>query len=348
VTAGPVLVTGGSGFAGSYVIRELLDRGREVVNFDVSDYRAESRFTIGDEAASVPLERGSIDDWPRVIEVFLRHRPRAVVHAGGIMDVAYLDQHPRIALTTNVGGAVNLLEAARIVGSVERFVLFSTIAVIGRKLYDPIDANHPTVTARDGPLGAYSAAKAAIEAFAFTYLQTAALDVRIVRPSALYGFGMSWFAPNYMKNIVEPAVLGESVRLPTGGQVPRDYTNAVDLAGLVLAILDGPDDSDRLFYAATGRPLRTASDVCAIVRQAVPGARVEIGDEWTESDLAELPIRGRYDISNARLGLGWEPQLADLQAGIEDYIRRFSAYLDAGGVPTPPPPGLEKAPGAAS
>jgi UDP-glucose 4-epimerase len=348
MTAGPVLVTGGSGFAGSYLIRELLDRGRAAVNFDVADYRAESRFTIGDRAASVPLERGSIDDWPRVMEVFLRHRPTAVVHAGGIMDVNYLDEHPRVALTTNVGGAVNLLEAARLVGSVERFVLLSTIAVIGRKLYEPIDAKHPTVTSRDGPLGAYSAAKAAAEAFAFTYLQTAGLDIRIVRPSALYGFGMSWYAPNYMKNIVEPAVLGEPVLLPTGGKVPRDYTNAADLAGLVLAILDGPDDADRLYYAATGRPLRTAADVCAIVRETVPGARVEIGDEWSESDLGELPLRGRYDISNARLGLGWEPSFPDLEDGIEDYVRRFRAYLDSGGVATPPPPDLQKAPGAGS
>jgi nucleoside-diphosphate-sugar epimerase len=303
---------------------------------------------IGQELDSVPLERGSIDDWPRLIEVFLRHEPSAVIHAGGIMDAAYLDEHPMIALQTNVGGAVNLLEASRLLGGIERFIFLSTVAVVGRKMYEPMDGNHPMVTANDGPLGAYSAAKAAGEAFCFTYTQCHGLDTRIVRPSALYGFGMSWFAPNYMKNIVEPAVLGEPVRLPTGGQVPRDYTNAVDLAGLVLAILDGPDDSDRLFYAATGRPLRTASDVCAIVREAVPGARVEIGDEWTESDLAELPIRGRYDISNARRELGWEPQLADLETGIEDYIRRFSAYLDAGGVPTPPPPGLEKAPGAAS
>jgi UDP-glucose 4-epimerase len=348
VAAGPVLVTGGSGFAGSYIVRELLDRGCEVVNLDLADYRQESRFTIGDGIASVPFERASIDDWPRVMEVFLRHRPHAVVHAGGIMDVEYLDRHPLVALKTNVGGAVSLLEASRIVGSVDRFVLLSTIAVIGRKQYDPIDVNHPTVTAKDGPLGAYSAAKASAEAFCFTYLQTAGLDIRIVRPSALYGFGMSWFAPNYIKNIVEPAVAGEPVVLSSGGQVPRDYTNVVDLASLVVAILNGPEHADRVFYAATGRPLRTAADVCTIVRALVPGSRVEIGDAWTDSDLAELPIRGQYDISNARAGLGWEPRFADLEAGIEDYIQRFRAFLSAGGTPTPPPPGLENAPGAAS
>ena len=45
-SSGPVLVTGGSGFAGSYIIRALLDLGRRVVNYDLGDYRAESRFVM--------------------------------------------------------------------------------------------------------------------------------------------------------------------------------------------------------------------------------------------------------------------------------------------------------------
>ena len=239
VSERPVLVTGGAGFAGSYVISELLAKGRQVICYDLADFRPESRFVLGEMARAVTLERGSIDDWPRVIEVMLAHRPSAVVHAGGIMNTAFLDRHPTIAFRTNLGGTLNLLEAARLVGGVDRFVFFSTIAVIGRVLYEPVDANHPVLSARDGPLGAYSAVKAAGEAFCFTYRQSFGLDTRIVRPSALYGFGMSWFAPNYMKNIVEPALEGRPVRLRTGGQVPRDYTHAADLASLVVAIIDG-------------------------------------------------------------------------------------------------------------
>jgi nucleoside-diphosphate-sugar epimerase len=342
-----IVVTGGSGFAGSYIIRTLLDRDYRVINFDLADYRQEARFVIGD-VDDVVFERGSIDDWPRVLEVFLAHRPRAVIHAGGIMDTAYLDEHPTIALRTNVGGCVNLLEASRLLGDVRRFVFLSTIAVIGRKLYEPIDANHPTVTAKDGPLGAYSAAKAAGEAFCFTYHQSFGLDTRVVRPSALYGFGMSWFAPNYMKNIVEPPLLGQSVRLASGGLVPRDYTNVIDLAALVVAVLEGPDDADRVFYGATGEPLSTAADVGEIVRQLVPGVSVEIREEWTEVDRAELPFRGQYDIRSAREQLGWEPRFASLRDGIADYVDRFRAYIDAGMSPTPPPPGLHGAPGLGS
>src|SRR5262249_15348812 len=163
--AGAVLVTGGAGFAGSYVLAELIARGHDVVCFDLSDFRPESRFVLGPDAAAIPLERGSIDDWPRVLEVVLAHRPKAIVHAGGIMDTAFLDEHPTIAFRTNLGGTLNLLEAARLIGGVERFVFFSTIAVVGRVLYEPVDANHPVLSARDGPLGAYSAAKASGEAF---------------------------------------------------------------------------------------------------------------------------------------------------------------------------------------
>jgi nucleoside-diphosphate-sugar epimerase len=340
----PVLVTGGAGFAGSYIVRELLDHGLDVVVYDLADFRSESRFVLGE--TPVELERGSIDDWPRVLEVVLRRRPSAVVHAGGMMDAAFLDEHPTVALRTNVGGSLNLLEASRIVGGVSRFIFLSTIAVIGRKLYEPIDASHPTVSARDGPLGAYSAAKAAVEGFCFSHNQFFGLDTRVVRPSALYGFGMSWYAPNYIKNIVEPAVLGEHVRLETGGQVPRDYTHAADVASLVRSILEGPEDGDRIYYGATGRPLRTASDVCAIVRELVPGSTVEIGDEWTDVDRSELPIRGQYDVSNG-LALGWQPRCAVLRDGVADYIERFRAFLVSGATPTPMPPGLRGAPGQA-
>ena len=344
----PILVTGGAGFAGSYVLNELLDAGHDVVCFDLAEFRAESRFLLAGKLDRVTVEQGSIDDWPRVFEVVLAHRPKAIVHAGGIMDTGLLDRHPTMAAHTNLGGTLNLLEASRLIGGVGRFVFFSTIGVIGRVLYEPVDANHPVLTARDGPLGAYGAAKAAAEMFCLAYTQSFGLDTRIVRPSALYGFGMSWFAPNYIKNIVEPALEGEPVRFKTGGQVPRDYTHAADLASLVAAILAGPDDADRIFFGATGRPLRTASEVGAIVRKLVPGAVVEIGDEWTEVDRQELPIRGQYSIENARASFGWEPRFGELEDGIADYIARYRAFVDAGGTPTPLPPGLRDAPGQAS
>jgi nucleoside-diphosphate-sugar epimerase len=339
-----VLVTGGAGFAGGYLVRELLDRGYKVVVFDLADFRAETRFVIGDKLEQVIAERGSVDNFPRILEVVMRHRPSVIAHLGAIMDIGLLDRNPMLALKVNAEGTLNIFEAARLHG-VRRVVMFSTIAVIGKKMYEPIDANHPTITARVGPLGAYSAAKVAAEAFAFAYNQSFGLDTRIVRPSALYGFGMSWFAPNYIKQIVEPAVLGEPVRLPSGGQVPRDYAHVSDLATLTAALLEAPDDSDRIFFGATGQPLRTGGDVGRIVRELVPGSVVEIGDSWTKVDRAELPFRGQISIANAEQQLGWKPRYARLEDGIGEYVERLHAYRAAGGTLTPRP-SLVNAPGS--
>jgi nucleoside-diphosphate-sugar epimerase len=342
--ARPVLVTGGAGFAGGYVVRRLLDDGDRVVVYDLADYRDESRFVIGEQIENVVTERGSIDNWPSVLSVIQRHQPRAIAHLAGIMDIGLLDRNPILALKVNVEGTCNILEGARLLG-VERVVVLSTIGVHGRKVYEPIDGDHPTVTSRDGPLGAYSAAKLAGEAFAYAYNQAFGLDIRIVRPSALYGFGMSWFAPNYVKNIVEPAVLGERVRLLAGGRVPRDYAHVADLAKLVSAVLACPAEADRVFYAATGLPLRTGGDVARIVRELVPDADIEVADEWTESDSAELRFRGEISIVNCVEQLGWSPTFPQLESGIDDYIQRFRAYLAAGGVPTARPV-LSGAPGS--
>jgi nucleoside-diphosphate-sugar epimerase len=330
----PVLVTGGAGFAGSYIVRQLLDDGFEVVIYDLGEYRPESRYVIGPDVDRIPLERGSIDTWPRIFEVVQRYRPGAIVHTANVMDIGLLDRNPIMALNVNVGGAVNVMETARLL-DVERVILFSSVAVHGQKLYEPIDVNHPTIMARIGPLGAYGAAKVAAEAFSYAYRDNFGLDTRVIRPSALYGFGMSWFAPNYVKNIVEPAILGEPVRLASGGPVPRSYIHAADVALLTSLVVSGPgpDHADHLFYAATDGPLRTGGDVARIVREQIPGADVEVADAMTESDKHELPFRGVISIDNARRQLGYEPRFMRLEDGIADYIERFRGFLAAGHTP---------------
>ncbi len=325
VTDGVVLVTGGAGFTGGYIVRELLDRGYRPVAYDLTDFRPETRFVIGPDVASVPLERGAVEDWPAFIRAVQRHRPSAIVHVASHMDLPYTDEHPIVALQTNVGGALCVYEAARTY-DVGRVIVFSSISVIPEILYEPLDANHPTMVARHGPREAYTASKVSIEAFGHFYSYRHGVDVRIVRPSALYGFGMSWTSPNYMKQIVEPAARGEPVALATGGPVPRDYIHVLDLAGLVSAILRGPDEADRVFFAGTGRPLSTGADVGRIVAELLPDVAVSVGDAWAPGDADDLPCRGRISIDNSATQLGWSPRFGDLRQGIAHYIERYRTF----------------------
>jgi hypothetical protein len=85
---------------------------------------------------------------------------------------------------------------------------------------------------------------------------------------------------------------------------------------LTAAVLDAPDDADRVFYAATGKPLVTAAQAAKLVMELVPGADIEIGDVLSEDDEVELGFRGVLSIENARRQLGWEPAYGSLRDGL--------------------------------
>ena len=324
------LVTGGAGFIGGNLVRTLLDTGRKVVVLDVRDFIPEARFTIGAAAADVPFELASIGDQARVLDVFRVHRPDEVVHAGMILDPAYLATNRTTAFQVNVGGVINLVEAMIAFG-VPRIVNFSSIGVLPRVMYEPIDANHPILLADAGPgTDFYGSTKVAAEAMLFAYNQALGLDFRTIRPSAVYGLGMNQFV-GPIKAMVENAVRNEPAHFEFGGAHPRAYTHARDVAGLVVAMLDAPEDADRIFYGSTGGGMVTTTEVAQIVRELVPGADVEIGEELSEAEKPVVALRAELSIENARAQLGWEPQYASIRDGIAQYVEDYRAFVEATG-----------------
>lgn len=136
----------------------------------------------------------------------------------------------------------------------------------------------------------------------------------------------------FVKTMVEEAVRGEPVRFEAGGPYPRAYTHIDDLATLMTAILDAADDADRVFFGASGGSLTAAAEVAAIVRELVPGARIEIGDRLGEADRYELNIRAPLSVADARSQLASSPRCLDIRDGVAQYIEAcaFLASATAG------------------
>jgi UDP-glucose 4-epimerase len=324
-STGPILITGGCGFIGSYVARILLSQGREAVAYDPQPLTEQTRHVLGDAWERYPYEEGGVEDWGRLVDVVNRIRPAAIIHGGAIVNTTWLFKHPFPAFQVNAGGTLNVLEAARVF-DVARVLFISSIGVLPSVQYQPIDVNHPLILAKEGPgSGFYGAAKVASEAFGFCYKDAFGTDFRVVRPSAPYGFAMGW--PMFVKPMVECAVRGEPVSFATGGPFPRSYTYIEDLASLIVAILDGPDDADRVFYGAHGGALTTAAEVAAIVHEFIPSADITIGDELSDSDQYELNFRAPLSVENAREQLGWVPRYTDMREGIAEYIERYREFV---------------------
>ncbi len=322
-----VLVTGGSGFIGSYVLRLLAERGDTVVNFDVREPGPEAAWWLKPVADRIQFVQGSIDDWADVVAAVKAHRPDGIIHIAAIVNLVLLNRRPGLALNVNVGGTFNVLEATRLF-NVERLVYFSSIAVLPGIQYEPVDVNHPVLLATEGPGASfYAAAKVACEALCWAYRQSFGLDFIILRPSAVFGFGMQW--PIFIKPMVENSVRGLPTRFEKGREFPRDYTHAADVAQLAVKAMDVPADEvqDRVFYGATGRPLVTAGEVAEVVKSLIPGADIEIGSGLSEADLLEIRYRGVLSIENAQEQLGYEPQFADIEQGVADYVETYRRYL---------------------
>jgi len=330
---GSIVVTGGLGFIGGYVTRALVEMGRDVVVVTRGHSPTpDMQFALRSCEGGYAIEIASVEDLSQLLEIFGRLHPKTVVHAASNVEVADLYHDPYRAFQTNLVGTVNVFEAARRTG-VERVVDFSSVAVLPAIQYQPIDAAHPVILPRQGPgSGAYGAAKAAGELFGFAYQQASGLDVRIIRPSAVYGFGMQWHSANYMKQFVEPAVRGERVSVPSGGRLPRDYTHVLDVAALAARVVDCEEDADRVFFAATGEPLVTAAEAAELVANLLPGSSIEISDTMTAEDEVEASFRGVISVENAKLQLGWTPTYSSLREGISEYIATYRAFLAETGV----------------
>src|SRR5215475_405451 len=116
-----ILVTGGAGYVGSHAVRVLAARGLDIVVLD--------DLSKGHREAVTPamLERGSLLDRSRLDDVFLRHRPDAVMHFASHCAVEESVEDPRKYFRDNLTGAIQLFEAVLDHG-VRRVVFSSSCA----------------------------------------------------------------------------------------------------------------------------------------------------------------------------------------------------------------------------
>ena len=318
-----IMITGGSGFLGTYVARMLAERGEHVVSFDAvppAPQLAALTAPFGDQIVYV---RGQTLDLTSLLRAVQQHHVTRIFHAAALYDPPYSLEDPAITFQVNVNGTINVLEAARFLG-VQRVVQSSSIAVYAPRQYEPIDERHPILIPSAGnPLGAYGASKAAAEIVGLTYYSTNGVDFIALRNSAIYGYGMRY--PMYIKPMVENSVLGRPTRFESGGEMRRDYTYVKDIAQAVIKALYIPaiQLKQRIFNIGSGA-LHSASQVAEVIRTILPDADIEIGAALSAMEQSDMQARGLLDLSAAHQQLHYEPRYP-LAVGIRDYIEMLQS-----------------------
>jgi len=314
------LVTGGTGFIGSYVARDLVEHGHDVVCYDLStDTRILEKLGVADD---VEVRRGDVTDPTDVVRAVRETGANKVVHLAALLTNTARD-NPRAALKVNVEGTNNVFEAARTLSDqVDRVSWASSAAV-----YAPphnYQGSDGWVTEDDlvYPDTLYGATKEYNEHQARVYAEDYDLSLVGLRPTVAYGPYRETGGSAFLANIVEKPALGESFSVEYGDQV-IDWQYVDDIAQAFRRGADAPDeDLGRHVYNVRGT-VATIREAVETVREIMPDADLEVSDE------GELPWTQKLDMTAAREDLGYDPEY-DLEAGFRAYIDvlREEAGLD--------------------
>jgi len=304
-----ILVTGASGFIGAAISVALAERGDDVWAFDITGSAA-----IEDARKRYPSLRfvpGEIAEWHHVAQVLKDAQPDAIVHCAAIVGVVASAAAPLAAVRVNIGGAVNLMEAMRLLG-VKRLINISTEEIYGHFQADTITEDHPC-----HPIMPYGITKFAVEQLARDYHRLHGLDCIHLRTCWVYGPGLPRERPP--KTLVDAAVDGKALHLPSGGDFRVDHVYIGDVVAGTLAALDKSDHRFDAYHIASGAA-PSMREIVEIVKDEVPGAELSIGPGPMQFGPGiDIVRKGAMDVSRARAELGYEPQF-DIRKGIAAYI----------------------------
>ncbi|KKP80138.1 MAG: UDP-glucose 4-epimerase [Candidatus Levybacteria bacterium GW2011_GWB1_35_5] len=148
-----ILVTGGAGYIGSFMVRKLLERGDEVTVFD--NLERGHRKAIDPRAKFI---KGDIKNNKDLEYLFVNSSFEAIMHFAGLIAVGESEEKPDLYYQNNVVGSKNLFKTALNIGRVKKFIFSSSAAVYGNPREIPIPESHPK-----NPTSEYGKNKLAVE-----------------------------------------------------------------------------------------------------------------------------------------------------------------------------------------
>jgi nucleoside-diphosphate-sugar epimerase len=293
------LVTGALGLVGVAVVEALAARGDRVIAMD------RQSGTIG----AVDVAGCDLRDVHRLYALVRDVPLDSVIHCGAHSGPMIARDNPFDLVAVNVLGTANVLELAR-ASRVRRFVYCSSVSVYGPTAAGPVRED-----ARLAPSTVYGATKMAAEAIVTAYAREHGLDAVSFRLSWVYGPNRK--TPCLLGRMIRDALAGRGTRVEWGADFPRQYIDAGDAAAGLVAGLDAPELSSRV-YNLTGGDYRTLGEVAALVRAVLPGADISLEKGVDPGD----DLQHEFDISAARRDLGYRPAIS-----LEQGIARFAGEL---------------------
>jgi nucleoside-diphosphate-sugar epimerase len=337
-----LLLTGGAGFLGYYLVQAALfwnrrsAKGRPVHLTVVDNYkrgapdwllalRGDPNLVLLEHDVRRPLPQG-----PREFHY--------IIHAAGIASPTYYRRFPIETMDTNIDGLRHLLEYARGRSAspepVQGFLFYSSSEIYG----DPLPGNIPTPedyrgnVSCTGPRACYDESKRYGETLCVNFARQYDLPVTMARPFNNYGPGLKITDRRVIPDYARDILAGRDIIMLSDGSPRRTFCYATDaIAGYYKVLVRGRPGEP--YNIGVEQPeismLELAERVTALGRELFDYAGRVVRQASTEQDyLVDNPTRRCPDITKARTELGYDPSVG-LAEGLRRALVWYSHNRDA-------------------
>ena len=314
-----VLVTGSDGFIGSHLTEALLEEGYEVRAFTF--YNSFNSWGWLDtlpknRLSQIEIFAGDIRD-PNGVREAMKGIDM-VFHLAALIAIPFSYHSPDSYVDTNIKGTLNVLQAAREVGT-SRVLVTSTSEVYGTAQYVPIDEKHPFQG--QSP---YSATKIGSDKLAESFYRSFNMPITIVRPFNTYGPRQS--ARAVIPTIIMQLLAGKE-EIQLGSLTPtRDFNYVKDTVRGFIEIAKSDKTIGEEINIATQKEISIGQLAEELIKQINPKAEIVCDEQRVRPEKSEV---NRLLGSNEKIRrlTSWEPQYS-FEQGLAQTVEFIRNNLD--------------------
>jgi len=237
-----VLVTGATGFLGSWMSGTLVEEGASVVGLvrdlsptlDPADGVARNQYTVA---------LGRLEDYETLLRIVNEHEIDTVFHLGAQAIVGTANRNPLSTFEANIRGTWNLLEACRQAGTVKRIVVASSDKAYGEQPSLPYTEDMPLQGTHP-----YDVSKSCTDLIARTYYETYSLPVCVTRCGNFFG-GRDMNFNRIVPDTIRSVILGRAPVLRSDGTFIRDYIYVKDVVNAYMLLAERMDNAGVIGHA---------------------------------------------------------------------------------------------------
>ena len=316
-----VMITGITGFVGTWLAKDLVEKGANVVGFVRDEVPNMPLRTMGIYDKLLAAPKGDLVDYKSVKRVFNEYEIETCFHLAAQPIVTIANRNPTWTFEVNIKGSWNVFEAARTSEHIKSVIIASTDKVYGEPIKLPITEDHPILAKYP-----YDASKACMERIAHTFFTTYGLPIGITRCCNIYGGGDLNFS-RIINGTIKSILMDQNPVIRSDGTPVRDFIFVKDAANAYLTLgeqIERPGVKGQAFNFANNSPINMLDLVNKIIEiSGRPHIKADVqGTKKPDAEIDEQYLSGE----RAKAVLGWEPKF-NLDQGLHETIQWYDNYF---------------------